>query len=60
MSQLDNAVQVTATEYYAIVEKNDPNAMGEFMGQTGVDDDGKYKMYWKFEDVVYVTNNSLF
>lgn len=52
----NNAVAVTATEYYAIVG----NEMGEFMGQTRVDDDGKYKMYWKFEEIIYVTTNSLF
>ena len=51
---MNNAVQVTSTELYAI------NMNPEFIKQTGLDDNLAYKMYWKIAETIYVTVTKLF
>ena len=48
------ATVVTATELYAASENP------TFEGQTRVDDDGNYTMFWSIDNKYYKTNNNLF
>ena len=47
-----NATLITGAEYLKL---DNP----EFIGQTRVDRDGKYRMYWKCNDNFYYTINIL-
>ncbi len=49
---MQDAIKISATEYLKL-----ENPI--FEGQTRVNENGEYKMYWRVGDKVYYTENSL-
>lgn len=50
--QIESAKLITAEEYLSLISP-------EFMGQTRLDKNGFYRMYWKDGDSFYYTINSI-